>query len=147
MFSSQDLGSLLHRSSHLTRQRMDARLQRFGATPVQAHIILFLSCRANQTVTQRELERFLRVRPSTVNGLVDRLEEKGLLVRTVSSNDARSKVLRLTEAGRQQQKNLESGIRETEQIMSSGFSEEELAQLRALLGRVIENLEKDGVSC
>ena len=126
---------------------MDVRLQQYGVTPAQARLLLYVFVHDEREVTQRDLEQFLQVRPSTVNGLVDRLEEKGLLTRTVSAVDGRRRILRLTPAGRVQQAQFESGIAETELLMKRGLSPEEGEQLRGLLHRVIQNLEEDVLSC
>ena len=129
---------------------IDAKFNRrnaaLGLTSSQAHMLAYI-VRQGSAVSFQELETFFNLRHPTVTGIVQRLEEKGFLTRTVSPSDARRKILRLTEAGRMQQKNFEGGVMETEQVMQRGFSPEELEQLRSLLSRVIENLEKDGISC
>jgi DNA-binding MarR family transcriptional regulator len=43
------------------------------------------------------------VKPSTVNGVLDRMEEKGLVRRSVSGSDARRRLITLTDKGAEQQ--------------------------------------------
>ena len=71
------LGPLLGHAAHLARERMDARMSRYDMTPAQTHTLLYL-CDQGGSVPQREVVEHLRVKPSTVNGILDRMEEKGL---------------------------------------------------------------------
>ena len=79
MDDPQDLGRLLACCGHLGRQYGVNLLRRKGydVTPVQTRTLVYLSC-CREAVNQRELERELRLRPSTVNGIVSRLEEKAI---------------------------------------------------------------------
>ena len=82
------LGPLLGHATHLARERMDARLSRYDMTPSQTHTLLYLSSHG-YTAPQRDVVEHLRVRPSTANGILDRMEEKGLIRRTADENDQR----------------------------------------------------------
>ena len=74
------LGPLLGYAAHLTRERMDARLSRYDMTPAQTHTLLYL-CGHGDCAPQRDVVSHLRVKPSTANGILDRMEEKGLIRR------------------------------------------------------------------
>ena len=92
------LGPLLGHATHLARERMDARLSRYDMTPSQTHTLLYLSSHG-YTAPQRDVVEHLRVRPSTANGILDRMEEKGLIRRTADENDQRQKQVTATEKG------------------------------------------------
>ena len=94
------LGPLLGHATHLARERMDARLSRYDMTPSQTHTLLYLSSHG-YTAPQRDVVEHLRVRPSTANGILDRMEEKGLIRRTADENDQRQKQVTATEKGRE----------------------------------------------
>ena len=66
MDDPQDLGRLLACCGHLGRQYGVNLLRRKGydVTPVQTRTLVYLSC-CREAVNQRELERELRLRPST----------------------------------------------------------------------------------
>ena len=115
---SDHLGRLLGQCEHRMRMVMDRSLRQYGVTPVQCRALMYLH-RQPEPVTQRQLEQYMAVKPSTINGIVGRLEEKGLLTRDACQQDARCRVLRLTE---------------------QGFSPEELATLHRYLERVAQNL-------
>ena len=136
------LGPMLGRSAHLARERMDARLSQYDMTPAQTHTLLYLY-RHNGMSPQCEVIRHLKVKPSTVNGILDRMEEKELVARSVSGSDARQKLITLTEKGIKLQKQLHQAFEETEQLMMNGLSSEEMEIFFLCLERVIQNLEED----
>ena len=130
------LGPLLGHATHLARERMDARLSRYDMTPSQTHTLLYLSSHEH-----------LRVRPSTANGILDRMEEKGLIRRTADENDQRQKQVTATEKGRELNSLVQAAFQEAEAVMVKGLRLEETEALRLLLYRVIENLEEDRTTC
>lgn len=142
MERSRALGPMLGRSAHLAKERMDARLSQYDVTPAQMHTLLYLHHHQGQ-VPQCEVIRHLKVKPSTANGILDRMEEKELLSRSVSSRDARQKLITLTEKGAKLQEQLHRTFDETEELMMKGLSLEEREALFACLERVIRNLEED----
>ena len=136
------LGPMLGRCAHLARERMDARMSRFGMTPAQTHVLRYLRQNGGQ-MPQRELLENLKVKPSTVNGILDRMEEKGLVERSVSGTDARQRVVALTPAGVEREAQAKKSFLEAEALIARGLTEEETEMLRSLLERVIHNLEED----
>ena len=146
MHDQKPLGPMLGQCAHLARERMDARMSRFGMTPSQTHVLLYLRRQGGQ-VSQGELTAHMRVKPSTVNGSLDRREEKGLVERSVSGADARQRLVALTPAGREREEQAKQSFLEAEALIAKGLTEEETDTLRALLERVIHNLEEDRTLC
>lgn len=144
MHDHKALGPLLGHCGHLGRERMDARLTDRGieTTPVQTHVLLYLHHHGGE-VPQSEVVGHLRVRPSTANGILDRMEEKELVRRFVSQRDARQKCVAITEKGLEKQEQFRAVFAETEAMMMQGLSPEERETLFDLLHRVLANLEED----
>lgn len=141
-----ELGRMIACCGHLVKQCGDNRLRQAGydVTPPQSHLLMYLSrCRAGREVSQRELERELRLKPSTVNGIVSRLEEKGLISRRASPDDGRFRLVGLTEAGRNKVLEFRAALGETDRWFAAALSPEERKQLCRLLSRVITNLENE----
>ena len=139
MDDPQDLGRLLACCGHLGRQYGVNLLRRKGydVTPVQTRTLVYLSC-CREAVNQRELERELRLRPSTVNGIVSRLEEKGCITR-----DGRCRLGSLTEAGREKVEAFRASLEETNRRLCAVLTEGEQAQLGDMLSRIIADLENE----
>ena len=125
-------------AAHLARSRLEARLSQYDVTPVQTHVLLYLFHHGGQA-PQCQLTAFLKVKPSTANGILDRLEEKGMVERSVSGADA------LTDKGRQQQALFRKNFQAAEEQMLRGLTPEEVETFRTLLGRIIRNLEEDQI--
>ena len=136
------LGPALGWAAKLSKANMDARVSRYDVTPAQTHVLLYLQQHGGR-VPQHELAEFLRVKPSTVNGVLDRMEEKGLVRRSVSGSDARRRLITLTEKGAEQQALFQQSFLDVEEAMVRGFTQEERETLCALLARVIQNLKED----
>lgn len=134
------LGMLLGCAARTARQEMDMRIKDFGITPPQCRAIMILYDNRGQEFSQKDLEKALQLRGSTVNGIVDRLEEKELIARRPSSLDGRRNNLVLTEAGEQLRLRFKENLQAAEAALRGEFSEEELVQFRAYLLRIIRNL-------
>ena len=136
------LGPLLGHCAHLARQRMDERLTAYDVTPVQVHVLHYLYHHGNE-VNQRDLGAYLKVKPSTVNGILDRMEEKGLVRRAVSGSDARHRLIALTELGMARQEDCRQAFLEGEKLLTRDLTEAESQVLFSLLRRILNNLEED----
>jgi DNA-binding MarR family transcriptional regulator len=92
-------------------------------------------------LTPGELCASTMVTSSAVTKRIDRLERGGLVTRTVSPDDARSRLVRLTEAGFDVVNRLMADHVANEQRLVSGLSEDDRAQLADLLRRWGQALE------
>ena len=124
---------------HQVHKLMDRELRSLEISPMQSRVLGFLY-HTDGEVNQRMLEQFLMVKPSTVNGIVSRLEEKGLITRTACVKDGRCRILCLTDEGRAYQHRFKDVAQQVEARMEQGFTPEELELLRRLLLRVAHNL-------
>lgn len=139
---SRCLGPTLGWAAQLAKAGLDARVSPYDVTPVQTHVLLYLQQHGGQ-VPQHELADYLRVKPSTANGVLDRMEEKGLVRRSVSGRDARRRLIHLTEKGAEKQSAFQRSFLDVEEVMVRGFGPEEREALLSLLNRVISNLKED----
>ena len=132
-------GPLLGHCAHLAKEQMRARMERFDMTPAQTHVLMYLH--ENGATTQTALAEQMRVKAPTANGILDRMEEKGLLVRTVDGRDARRRLSRLTEKGEGLVEELRGQFILAESAILQGFDQAEQCQLKSFLQRIIKNLE------
>ena len=132
-------GPLLGHCAHLAKEQMRSRMERFDMTPTQTHVLLYLH--ENGATTQTTLAEQMRVKAPTANGILDRMEEKGLLVRTVDGRDARRRLIRLTEKGEGLVEELRGQFILAESAILQGFDQAEQRQLKSFLQRIIKNLE------
>ncbi|WP_130861141.1 MarR family winged helix-turn-helix transcriptional regulator [Bacilliculturomica massiliensis] len=126
---------------------MNNGMWKHGITYVQSMVILHLYLlRMNNgpehEVTQKELEKYLSLRGSTVALILDRMEENGCIIRKKSTKDSRANQILLTEKGETFLPLFFKRLDEVERLMTEGLSEEEQLLLKNLLIRVWGNLEK-----
>ena len=113
-------GALFGYCDHQVHKLMGRMLKRYDVSPMQCRTLMFL--------------------PSTVNGIVDRLEEKGLVYRTVSATDGRCRILALTEEGQRFHDDFQTVLHQVNERLERGFTQEEKAQFTAFLLRAGRNL-------
>jgi DNA-binding MarR family transcriptional regulator len=87
---------LIHELWMTNRPRLRQAAGEFDLSPRQAHLLRLL---ADEPAPMRNLACALRCDPSNVTGMVDRLEERGLVERRADPADRRVKMLALTTEG------------------------------------------------
>ena len=144
----EHFGPLLGFCDHQAQTLMGKLLRQYDVSPMQCRALTYLH-RQKGEVNQKMLEQFLMVKPSTVNGIVDRLEEKGLLRRTAGKKDARCRILTLTEQGEAFYDRFIDVLWQVQHRMEEGFTPEELETLKSYLLRIAHNLcrEEDETTC
>lgn len=135
----EHFGPLFGYCDHQVQKLMDRRLRQYDVSPMQCRTLTYLH-EAEGEVNQKQLERHLMVKPSTVNGIVDRLEEKELVRRTVSAEDGRCRILELTEEGRRFHDEFQAVVQQVNERLERGFSAEEKELFTGFLLRAARNL-------
>ncbi len=87
----------LQRATHATGVRLEELLDDVGVSQGEAHVLALLASGTPQTVG--ELQRGLGHRPSTLSGILDRLESRKLIRRSLNDADRRSFLITLTRTG------------------------------------------------
>lgn len=130
----------LVKSYNLVLRQARRRLGRSCTLP-QFDVIAQLA-RSEDGLNFSELSRHLIVTSGNLTGIVDRLEDEGLVYRETLPTDRRSIKVRLTPRGRRfAQEIIPQHGSDIEEILSA-VPRGDLAQLRELLGRVNQALEK-----
>jgi MarR family transcriptional regulator, organic hydroperoxide resistance regulator len=88
----------LQRATHAIGIRLEELLEDVGVSQGEAHVLALLSNGTPQTVG--DLQRGLGHRPSTLSGILDRLESRTLIRRSLNDADRRSFLISLTRTGR-----------------------------------------------
>jgi DNA-binding MarR family transcriptional regulator len=90
--------SLLWRVEHALDRGSKSMLARVGVTGPQRLVVRLIGM--NAEITAGELARRMHQHPSTLTGVLHRLEEKGFIVRSIDPADRRRARFSLTDAGR-----------------------------------------------
>ena len=107
----------------------------FDLSPIQAHVLNLLED-AGPLPMHAVADR-LRCDASNVTGLVDRLEDRGLIERRAAAHDRRVKIVALTEEGARLRARLSRRMFEPPPAIA-GLSAEDQRTLRDVLRRAVE---------
>lgn len=112
----------------------DARMAQYELRAVDFSVLTLIN--ANPSLTQRRLALAVNVSPPNMATLLDKLEQRGLLLRQRSPLDKRSQTLVLTTEGAKLCAKAEKTASELETEATAMLSDAERAQLLQLLQKI-----------
>jgi DNA-binding MarR family transcriptional regulator len=133
----EDLTWLLHKAANRMRAQLDRLATEAGLSDVRDWIVLACLTDGVQC-TQLELSRSLGLDKTTLITVLDRLEQRELIVRTADPTDRRVRIPRITLAGRQIQARFAADRDAAETRTLAGIEPEQRALLVTLLNRIAD---------
>jgi len=139
------IAEVLNRPGHLARRFQQIAVSVFVAeaeaagydlTPVQYAALA--AVKAHKGIDQATLAGLIAYDRTTIGGVVDRLEQKGLVSRRVSKEDRRARVLEITPSGKRTLTGIEPAVAAAQKAMLRGLDATESAQLLRLLHKAID---------
>lgn len=112
----------------------DARMEQYELRAVDFSVLTLIN--ANPSLTQRRLAQAVNVSPPNMATLLDKLEQRGLLLRQRNPLDKRSQTLVLTTEGAKLCAKAERTASELETEATAMLSDAERAQLLQLLQKI-----------
>lgn len=137
-----ELGQTIGDISRSWRYQMNQRLKPFGLNLSTRQVLLQLH-RHPGGLMQRDLARRLGIESPTLVRLLDILEEKEWIQRTVSSDDKRRKYAVLTSKANEQLKIIEKLSKELRAEMMQGLSISEIESSTQVMRKMKSNLLPD----
>ncbi|MEM7810892.1 MAG: MarR family transcriptional regulator [Planctomycetota bacterium] len=128
-------------AAHAIEATMNESLAEVGITFRQCQVLGCLALRGE--VPQTELAEMLRVEPSAVVRIVDRMERDGWIERVPDPTDRRKKQIRPTSRAEPVWKTIRALGMENRSRALAGMTEDEVADLRRLLRKMVENLDRE----
>lgn len=139
MLEIQDMaGHLIRRLHQISVSVFSERMKEagFDLTPVQ--FAALTAVEANPGIDQASLAGRIAYDRVTIGGVVDRLEGKGLVTRTISTQDRRARAVSLTALGAETLARARPVVRGLQPDILSGLSAAERAQLIGLMKKTTE---------
>ena len=136
------VGHLMGKARASLLSGLDGELARFGLSGMQFAVLKYLGDGAARTAA--DLCRFMHYDTGAMTRILDRLEQKGLLRRERCREDRRVVFLHMTPHGRAQLPSYMAAANEVLATHLAGFSAAEVEQLKAYLGRMIDNGQGEG---
>jgi DNA-binding MarR family transcriptional regulator len=135
--STDTFASLAAAYATLTRELSASLVAQHGLTINDYGCLLLLSRAGEEGMRRIDLANELRLSPSGITRLLDRLEDQGLVGKGACKEDARVSYAILTDAGRAKLRDAAPGhVEDIERHLADVLDEEEMRTLTDLLGRI-----------
>ncbi len=131
---------LIHDVSRMRRTFFDQALKPLGITRAQWWALSNIARHAEEGMIQTELANLLETGKVSVGGLIDRLEDAGLVYRQSDKKDRRVKRICITEKGRGALDHIAVVTDELDELVFADIPEDELAAASDVISRVKQNI-------
>lgn len=128
---------IIHNSYEESRNR---QLLKYNLTAAQMDVLIYLRCNNEIEIHQREIERWLRLKNPTVTGILNRLEEKGFIVRQTNESDKRFRTVKLTEQSNQLLHETKQEMEQVNDRLYNCLTPAEKQELSRLLDKILEHI-------
>ncbi len=125
---------LLTNAQHTVFQILKNDLKQFDITPVQYGVLK--SIWEYDLHNPKDIADCLSLENSTISGVLDRMESKGLITREIDNDDRRFVKVCLTDRGRELEGSVIEVVDEVNRRVLSQFSDEEVRQIRDYLRKI-----------
>lgn len=132
----------LMRTADVVRRMVGATVERHGITVQQYNVLRILRGAGHEGLPTLEIAERMIERTPGITRLIDRLENKKLVVRVRGSNDRRCVYCRITPAGITLIAALDVPVQAATEAAFQSVDKKELAQLIASLDRLRESIHR-----
>lgn len=141
----KDCGAQINLLSRMLKRRLNVTLQGLGITAIQSRVMFYIMdhCPAGP-VFQRDVEQAFSLSRSTATGILQQLEEKGLLRRESVPSDARLKNLVPTPRAAELDAEVRACLRQSEAVLTRCLSDGQVQLFKETLATMAANLEQAG---
>ena len=135
------VGFLIKQVHILQEQRLNKKFNCFDLTGAQVFTIinLFKAREKGKRLTQKDLERILDISNPTLTGILNRLENKGLIIRMPCKHDARRKYIEVTDKAIDLDKEIRRAFDEAEKELLCSLNDEEVMRLYEYLEKILRS--------
>lgn len=133
---TQCINYLLTTAQHSVFQYLNGKLSEYDVTPSQYGVLSCLWQR--EFATPKQISEILCLETSTISGVLDRMQKKGLIDRVINRDDRREVRVVPTEKGKALEDPISKIIDEVNEEVLKCFTEEEVALLKNQLRIIAE---------
>jgi DNA-binding MarR family transcriptional regulator len=126
---------------HRLRMKSKRMNQELGVTGLQRLVVRLLGRLPG--LSAGKLAQTLHVHPSTLTGVLDRLEQRGIVRRTGDSNDGRRALFALTAKGRELDRQTAGTVEASVRRVLRSLSAQQIASARLVLESLADTLGED----
>ena len=121
-------------------KQKNKNLQDLELTSIQASVLIYL-LNERDIKNQRDIEKRFNLTNPTVNGILNRLESKGFIKRTISKKDARNKEINLTDKSLKLNNEMNIKAKEIEKNILNNIEKQDLEVFYNVVRKISENIK------
>lgn len=139
----QSIGSEIKKIDNLIIRKIMSysKNNSYMLSPSQMMIIRFLYKNLDKAVYQKDLEKDLPFRKSTISGIIQTMVKNNIISTESSKNDLRSKKIILTPYGKKINKEIEENIIKFDKVLKNNIKEEDLRIFFKVTKQIQDNLK------
>lgn len=111
-------------------------------TLMQGKIMKYLFVNKDNEIFQKDIEEELKLRRSTISGILKTMEKNGLITRIDNENDARKKQVILTDKSIEKGKEMKEKMVKFEKELRKNISEDEINIFFIVMDKIKNNIDK-----
>lgn len=129
---------------HAIKQLQDSKLTPYNITNQQARLLgdIHEQLKEEKQFCQKDLERIMNLRGSSITSLLQGLEKKGFIVRSSGDEDGRTKRLQITEKGTKLINEMAEVFQSAESLLLQGMTDDEKEIYKKLLKISYQNFQR-----
>jgi len=131
---------------NLTYLRSMTRYMGAGKDGIKMHpgmaSVYFALCERDGCIIQDLVDR-LSIPNGTLTGILQAMERSGLIKRERCSKDGRAARIRLTKKGKDMKPSMQKKHEAVRQVLESNLNASEVTELKRLLGKLFDTMDKD----
>lgn len=108
----------------------------------QMQIIKYILKHDGKTIYQRELEEVFNLRRATISGILKTMEKNNVIIRVCDPNDARGKIVILSDDAKKFFKEKETLFKKIETVLKKDISKEELEIFYKVILKMRDNINR-----
>jgi DNA-binding MarR family transcriptional regulator len=137
----QNLAYLINKASKQLKNKLDKALKEFDITAAQFSVIIQIHS-SEQPITAAEVAERLGSDRPTISGIINRLEKKGIVIKTYNTEDKRSSYLEIYKDANKLVDEVKTISDELTIDVFSIYSKEEAKQLTEMIRKLIEGTQE-----
>ena len=108
----------------------------------QMQIIKYILKHDGKTIYQRDLEEVFNLRRATISGILKTMEKNNVIIRVCDPNDARGKIVILSDDAKKFFKEKETLFKKLETVLKKDISKEELEIFYKVILKMRDNINR-----
>ena len=137
----QHFGFLTNRIARLIVQNIEPQMEELGYHFPSSCIGVMADLWSTDGISQKELGISLIKTKSSINKMVAALEENGMIEKKIDPNDARGRLIFLTQKGRDMQQVIVNKSLEMEKVWLSNMKKEDIEITKKVLAEMYQSLQ------